>query len=90
LKKAGTHPEGSIADLLKAAQEEVDGSKSDPSFYSTVITNDDIETAHRALEDFIYGPEGETNGVNGTSSTQDGDVAMEDTNGTAEEEEAKV
>ncbi|KAI2630831.1 THO complex subunit 1 transcription elongation factor-domain-containing protein [Hypoxylon sp. NC1633] len=85
LKKAGTADE-QVQDALKAAQEDLEHSKLGELF-DTVITNDDLEEAYKALETFIYGgAAGETNGVNGDSNGDgDGDatataddVAMED------------
>ncbi|KAK9775035.1 putative Guanylate kinase-like domain-containing protein [Seiridium cardinale] len=87
LKQSGKYPEDAIAGVLKTAEEEVEQSKSDASFYDTLITNDEPQSAYKALEEFIYGSSiVETNGVHEVSATKDGDVTMaeEEPNGTAQ------
>lgn len=76
-----------ITDLLRAAEEVIEHSTSDTSFYDTIITNDELDSAFNALEAFIYGiTEIETNGVHGDSGTKDTDITMaeEEANGTEE------
>lgn len=75
LKKAGMTEEH-IQSALKATQEDLEHSKSS-GLYDVVIPNDDLEEAYKALETFIYGSAGETNGVNNGAAAGD-DVAMED------------
>lgn len=78
LKKSGNYTEEAIPEVLKAAQEEVELSKSG-DFYDATVLNDDQEIAYKALEDFIYGPGTEANGVNGDSATaEEEDIAMKD------------
>ncbi|OTB06803.1 hypothetical protein M426DRAFT_318516 [Hypoxylon sp. CI-4A] len=74
--------EEDLQNALKAAQEEIEQSKSDGA-YDAVITNGDLEEAYKALETFIYGAAKETNGVNGNDPAPTDDVAMTDVaNGT--------
>ncbi|KAI0382970.1 THO complex subunit 1 transcription elongation factor-domain-containing protein [Hypomontagnella monticulosa] len=79
--KADGMTEESMQGALKAASDDLEHSKSEGA-YDIVITNDNIDDAYTALETFIFGPAGETNGVNGSTSTTADDVAMKDaTNG---------
>ncbi|ORY69959.1 THO complex subunit 1 transcription elongation factor-domain-containing protein [Pseudomassariella vexata] len=79
LKKAGSCPDDKLPDLLKAAQEEVDQSKSD-GLYDTVLVNEELEAAYKSLEEFIYGCAPTTNGANEKNgASADGDITMQDT-----------
>lgn len=75
--KASGYPEEKIPELVKAAKEEIEKSQSG-GFYDAVVVNDNLETAYKALEDFIYGPAPDTNGVNGESTSGGADVSMTD------------
>ncbi|OTA66546.1 hypothetical protein K449DRAFT_390987 [Hypoxylon sp. EC38] len=80
LKTDGVSEE-QVQSLLKIAEEDLEHSKSEGA-YDAVITNDDLEETYKALESFIYGTTGGTNGVNGDSTATTDDVAMKDaTNG---------
>ncbi|KAJ2994393.1 hypothetical protein NUW58_g1567 [Xylaria curta] len=70
--------EEEIQRRLKTAQEEIDQSGSS-DLYDKVITNDDLETAYKALEEFIY----ETPKANGIhkDATDDNAVMKGETNG---------
>ncbi|KAI0802539.1 THO complex subunit 1 transcription elongation factor-domain-containing protein [Xylaria sp. FL0064] len=71
--------EEEIQHKLTAAQEEIDPSASG-DLYDKIITNDDLETAYRALEEFIY-EKTEANGIH-KEAAADEDTAMNDeTNG---------
>ncbi|KAH8199075.1 hypothetical protein TruAng_006762 [Truncatella angustata] len=86
LKDSGKYAEGDIASLLNSAGADLEHSKTDPSFYDTIITYIDLESTYKFLEDFIYGgAEMGANGVNGDDATKDDDVSMteEQPNGTA-------
>lgn len=76
LKKAGVSEEH-IQSTLKSAEEDIEHSKSEGQ-YDTTITNDDMEEAYKQLEAFIYGPTGGANGVNGDAAATGDDVAMKD------------
>lgn len=84
IKKAGKCPEDKMAELLKAAQEELEQSKSG-DLYQGVVENGDLETAYKALEAFIYGDGTQANTLNGTDAHAEEDVAMQD--GAGEETE---
>ncbi|KAI3337139.1 THO complex subunit 1 transcription elongation factor-domain-containing protein [Xylariaceae sp. AK1471] len=75
LRKDEALSEEEIERKLKAAQEEIDQSSSG-DLYDKLITNDDLETAYKALEEFIY----ETPKANGVyeEETSNGDTAMKD------------
>lgn len=77
IKKAGRHPDDKVADVLKAAQEDLEHSKSG-DLYQRVVENGDLETAYKALEAFVYGDEVQANHLNGTGSHAEEDVAMKD------------
>lgn len=67
---------------LQAAQGEIDQATSnDNKLYDTVITNDDLEAAYKALEEFIYETP-KTNGVHRGEGEEeaaaDEDIAMKD------------
>ncbi|KAI0879228.1 THO complex subunit 1 transcription elongation factor-domain-containing protein [Hypoxylon argillaceum] len=71
--------EEEIQRKLKASQEEIDQSASG-DFYDLVITNDDLESSYKVLEEFIY----ETPKANGVhkEGVADEDITMKDeTNG---------
>lgn len=79
MKASGRYTEEKIPDLLASAQQEIEESETG-GLYDTVVLNEDLETAYKALEEFIYGSsEGTngTNGVNGDAAHADEDVAME-------------
>ncbi|KAI1376765.1 THO complex subunit 1 transcription elongation factor-domain-containing protein [Hypoxylon crocopeplum] len=75
--KQADMPEGQMREALKAAQEDLELSKSEGT-YDTIITNDDLEESYKALEAFIYGEAEEANGVNGDAAPAGDDVAMKD------------
>lgn len=77
IKKAGKHPEDKVADVLKAAQEDLEQSKSG-DLYQCVVENGDLETAYKALEAFVYGDEAQANHLNGADTHAEEDVAMKD------------
>ncbi|XXH05182.1 hypothetical protein Hte_011607 [Hypoxylon texense] len=79
LTKAGVSEEH-VQAALKAAEEDIEHSKSEGQ-YDTTITNDDLEEAYKSLEAFIYGSTGEANGVNGDGAATGDDVSMKDANG---------
>jgi guanylate kinase len=75
LRKDGALTEEEIQHRLKATQEEIDQSSSG-DLCDKVITNDDLETAYKALEEFIYeNPEAHSVYEDDAS---DGDTAMKD------------
>ncbi|KAI1769079.1 THO complex subunit 1 transcription elongation factor-domain-containing protein [Hypoxylon sp. FL1150] len=76
LKKAGVSEEH-IPSVLKTSEEDIEYSKSEGQ-YDTTINNDDLEEAYKQLEAFIYGAAGGTNGVNGDAADTGDDVAMQD------------
>ncbi|KAH8674019.1 guanylate kinase [Xylariales sp. PMI_506] len=80
LKKSSRHSEESIKAVIETAAEEIEQAKTGEGFYDTVIINDDVETAYKLLEHFIYGgePEG-SNGINGANAEEKGenDAKME-------------
>jgi hypothetical protein len=62
---------------VEAAKAEYEEAKSDTSTYDCVITNEDLDTAYKALEEYIYGDqEVGTNGIHGDGATKDSDVTM--------------
>ncbi|KAI1366967.1 THO complex subunit 1 transcription elongation factor-domain-containing protein [Xylaria arbuscula] len=71
--------EEEIQETLKAAREETDQSNSG-DLYDKVITNDDLETAYRALEEFIY-ESPPTNGVHEGAVTEEDTAMKDETNG---------
>ncbi|KAI0526468.1 THO complex subunit 1 transcription elongation factor-domain-containing protein [Xylaria bambusicola] len=73
LRKIEGLSEEEVQQKLKASQEEIEQSGSS-SLYDRVIINDDLETAYKALEEFIYEF---PNGVHEATST-DEDTAMKD------------
>ncbi|GAP89208.1 putative guanylate kinase [Rosellinia necatrix] len=75
MRKDTSLGEEEIQRKLKVAQEEIDLSGSD-ELYDRVIRNDDLETAYKALEEFIY----ETPRANGLHSegVMDEDTTMRD------------
>ncbi|KAI1460587.1 THO complex subunit 1 transcription elongation factor-domain-containing protein [Annulohypoxylon moriforme] len=82
LRKMEGLAEDTIQSALKAAQEEMELAKSE-GFCDTIITNEDVEEAYKALEEFLYGgAPAETNGVNGNGDSEEagaeGDIAMQD------------
>jgi guanylate kinase len=78
LKKSGNYTEEAMPEVLKAAQDDVELSKSG-DFYDATVVSDDLETAYKALEEIIYGPSAEANGVNGDNATaEEDDIAMKD------------
>ncbi|KAI8628669.1 THO complex subunit 1 transcription elongation factor-domain-containing protein [Xylariaceae sp. FL1651] len=82
LKKIEGLSEEDFQRKLAAAQEEIQTADSS-DLYDKVIVNDDLETAYKALELFIYETP-EANGVNGDGVSTEDDTAMEDqTNGDA-------
>ncbi|KAI8964094.1 THO complex subunit 1 transcription elongation factor-domain-containing protein [Daldinia sp. FL1419] len=80
LKKAGVAEED-LQGILKAAQEDIEQSKSGDN-YDTIITNDNLEEAYKALQSFIYKTSGEADNINGEEIAASGptadDVTMED------------
>ncbi|KAI1645373.1 THO complex subunit 1 transcription elongation factor-domain-containing protein [Daldinia loculata] len=86
LKNSGIAEED-LESILKTAQEDIEHSKSG-EIYDAIITNDNLDEAYKALEEFIYGTPGEAeaeaeaeaedvNGnANGAAAVDD--VAMED------------
>ncbi|KXJ97428.1 THO complex subunit 1 transcription elongation factor-domain-containing protein [Microdochium bolleyi] len=62
LKVDGIDDETRLAEILKAAQEDIDHSSTE-GFYDIVIKSSDAEDAVKQLEAFIYGAKLETNGV---------------------------
>ncbi|KAI0128500.1 guanylate kinase [Xylariales sp. AK1849] len=75
LKMSDKYAVNTVPEMLKAAEEE-DKQSVEDGFYDVTVVNDDVETAYKALEEFIYGIGTETNGVNGDSAAADVDVAM--------------
>ncbi|KAK5629586.1 hypothetical protein RRF57_005301 [Xylaria bambusicola] len=75
LRKIEGLSEEEVQQKLKASQEEIEQSGSS-DLYDRVIINDDLETAYKALEDFIY-ESANANGVHEETST-DEDTAMKD------------
>ncbi|KAI1306314.1 THO complex subunit 1 transcription elongation factor-domain-containing protein [Xylaria venustula] len=61
VRKDGNLPEDEIQNTLATALEQIDESGSS-DLYDKVIVNDDLDTAYKALEEFIYGTP-EANGV---------------------------
>lgn len=84
MKEDKSLSEEDIKRELQAAQEEIEQATSDINnkLYDTAITNDDLETAYKALEEFIYETP-KTNGVHEGEAGEeeaaaDEDVAMKD------------
>ena len=77
INKAGKYPEDKVAEALKAAQEELEQSKSG-DLYHCVVENGDLETAYKALEAFVYGDETQATTLNGTDAHAEEDIAMRD------------
>lgn len=75
LQKTETLSEEEIQRQLKAAREEIDQSSSN-ELYDKVITNDDLEAAYTALEEFIYGTS-KANNIH-EDPTSNGDTTMKD------------
>ncbi|KAI1331310.1 THO complex subunit 1 transcription elongation factor-domain-containing protein [Xylariaceae sp. FL0255] len=78
LRKVDGMSDEDIQTKLKGAREEIDNIPED--LFDKVIMNDNIETAFRTLEEYIYETSA-LNGVNGTTNAEaskDGDVDMED------------
>lgn len=67
--------EDEIQSKLEAAQEDIDQSSSG-DFYDRVIINDDLETAYKALEEYIYEMP-KANGIH-KDEVADEDIAMND------------
>ncbi|KAI1085842.1 THO complex subunit 1 transcription elongation factor-domain-containing protein [Whalleya microplaca] len=76
LKQVEGMTEERIEGIIKAAQDDIEHSRTSDS-YDTIITNGDLEEAYKDLEVFIYGAV-KTNGVNGNGATAEGDVAVGD------------
>ncbi|KAI0976209.1 THO complex subunit 1 transcription elongation factor-domain-containing protein [Xylaria arbuscula] len=77
VRKDGNLPEQEIQNRLATALDEITESESH-ELYDKVIVNDDLETAYKALEEFIYGTPPDANGVHVAGE----DSAMENgTNG---------
>ncbi|KAI1500468.1 THO complex subunit 1 transcription elongation factor-domain-containing protein [Biscogniauxia marginata] len=76
LNKSEGLTEEAIQNMIKTAQEDIKHAKSD-ELYDTVIENDDLEEAYKALEEFIYKSDQGTNGVNGHGVPTE-DVQMDD------------
>lgn len=68
--------EDKLQEVLKTGVEEMEQTKSG-DFYNTVIVSEDLETAYKSLESFIYGAEDESKEANGEPKDA-GDVAMKD------------
>ncbi|CAJ2507071.1 Uu.00g082570.m01.CDS01 [Anthostomella pinea] len=77
LKKAEGLTEEGLQSSLKAAEADIEQSKSG-DLYDTVITNDDLEEAYKALEAFIYETPQGANDINGNGVSSEEDVAMKD------------
>ncbi|KAI0476690.1 THO complex subunit 1 transcription elongation factor-domain-containing protein [Xylaria cf. heliscus] len=71
--------EEEIQGKLKAAQEEIDQSGSS-DLYDKLITNDDLETAYKELEEFIYETP-KANGVHKETAGEEDTAMKEETNG---------
>lgn len=55
LRGRGTESEASILKRLEQATNELEYSKS-PGVHDVIIVNDDLDTAYKALEEFVYKP----------------------------------
>ncbi|KAL6885157.1 guanylate kinase [Trichoderma longibrachiatum] len=55
LRGRGTETEQSIQERLAQAQKELDFSKT-PGVHDIIIVNDDLESAYKKFEDFVYKP----------------------------------
>lgn len=53
LRSRGTETEESIQKRLRQAKNELEFSKT-PGAHDVIIVNDDLETAYKELEDFVY------------------------------------
>ncbi|KAI0540790.1 THO complex subunit 1 transcription elongation factor-domain-containing protein [Xylaria digitata] len=81
MRKSESLSEEEIQRKLKAAQEEIDQSSSS-DLYDKIITNDDLETAYKELEEFIYDLP-KANGFHKEEAVDDDATMKDDTNGDA-------
>ncbi|KAJ1337722.1 THO complex subunit 1 [Microdochium nivale] len=85
LKASGVDDEPQLANLLKAAQEDMNHSETE-GFYDVVIKSSTSEDATTQIDAFIYGTASETNGVesvNAPDEVADEDVDMGNEGATA-------
>lgn len=81
LRDSGKYTEEQLSDVLKAVEAEVELAKSDPSFYDTFITGDDIESTYKALGNFIYGGAEDEASDHGVARDMDVTMNKEEPNG---------
>lgn len=55
LRGRGTEKEESIQKRLEQAKKEIEYSRSEPCPHDIIIVNNDLETAYKELEGFIFG-----------------------------------
>lgn len=79
LKKSGVSSE-KVAAVLRSLTEDAQHPDSTDDFYDVTIINDDLETAGKALEAFIYGSTPDVEQANGTKP-EDKDIGMQDVAG---------
>jgi len=80
MKKKNGLSDEDIQRRLKDAQKDIDQSTASGDPYDKIITNDDLEAAYKALEEFIY-QTAETNGVHKEGALNSDSEMKDQTNG---------